>query len=46
MKLLKTYPDLLEGSFDSIEEKMNAEIDKLIVEPKPIYDADGERATE
>ena len=46
MKLLAKYPDLLEGSFDSIEEKMNAEIDKLIVESKPMYDANGERTIE
>ena len=46
MKLLTKYPDLLEGSFDSIEEKMNVEIDKLIVESKPMYDANGERTTE
>lgn len=45
MKLLMKYPELLEGSFDSIEEKMNIEIDKLIVESKPVYDANGERIT-
>lgn len=42
MKLLVKNPELLEGSFDSIEEKMDTEIDKLIVESKVLYDADGE----
>ena len=46
MRLLAKYPDLLEGSFDSIEEKMDTEIDKLIVESKVLYDANGKRIIE
>ncbi|GAH64627.1 unnamed protein product, partial [marine sediment metagenome] len=42
MKLLAQNPDLFEGSFDNIVEKMDAEIDKLIVESKPVYDENGE----
>jgi len=42
MKLLAQNPDLFEGSFDSIVEKMDAEIDKIIVKPKVLRDANGE----
>lgn len=45
MKLLVKYPDLFEGSFDSIEQKMDTEIDKLIVKSKVVYDANGEPIT-
>jgi len=46
MKLLAKNPDLLQGSFDSIEQKMDAEIDKLIIKPKVLFDADGGRLDE
>ena len=46
MKLLAKNPDLLQGSFDSIEQKMNTEIDKLIIKPKVLFDADGGRLDE
>lgn len=42
MKLLAKYPELFESSYDSIEEKMDIEIDKLIVKPKVLRDANGE----
>jgi len=46
MKLLAQNPELFEGSFDSIAEKMDTEIDKLIVKSKVLRVADGEPITE
>ena len=45
IKLLAQNPELFEGSYDSIAEKMDAEIEKLIVTPKVIRDANGEPIT-
>jgi hypothetical protein len=45
MRELAKNPDLFEGSYDSIEQKMDTEIDKLIVKSKVVYDENGEPVT-
>ena len=42
MRLLARKPNLLDGTYDKIEAEMDKEISKLIVETKPLYDADGD----